>query len=878
MATNPGATNAMAMMQQQSQIDLPQAQMSQEHTASSPMQGTAQEPQNNAGLSEEDQQRLIGIVRRYKDQWSQDRIVLMQRCVANLELFKGNPNVIFGPGTTEFAGLGDWIGALSGNGGSSQGGADDDSLCARSRNFFQLLCIAFVSSLSPQLPKSKWMPEDADQLTDVATAKAAQLLIDWVERVNKAMSLFKTQLLFIYNCGSAYRHTRFVVDADRGGTKTEPVFDMTETEIMPARMHCFQCGTDNPDQQQACAGCNQQMGGDSFYPAVTGPVTRQVGTKQVPVGIVAQNVYSPMDVDTDPRAETIRQTPILSLEREVHLAAVRSAYPGMFDQIQSSATSELSTNGSQDRLARQQVYSQTDGQSSILSDQRPTLSETWLQSWAFAIEDDQPFVERMQAKFPAGCLLINTGATFLSCVASDVNKEWTVARAHEGFGMNPPCPGDVVRPFQLDYNDMSAMLKDAMDRCWAGITLANADLIDSKSFEGKPMLPGVLNLVKLKRTGAPGSQRLQDALHQFSYALDINGAMEYLKALMFDAQTFAGVMPQTYGGAGDPNIQTFGGQKQQLNTAHGTMGIYWENIKEEHATADELAVECAKANLTEDLKYAIEEKGSEFRNQYVRLDDLQGSVHAYSDIDQGLPITADELDEKMTSLVEGSGQNPLLQALFVETQNQEMAVNAIGIPGLVVPGGAMRTKTLQVIDQLLKSQPVPAIDPQSGQLVMDPATGKPKMNPSIMPDPDVDDFTISRPVMREYLQNNADLVNSQPAGYQNCLLYLRAIASAMTQQASVDEVGKAKAALAGHLASMPPPAPPKQIPPAEQGLQNALRAAGLTALANQLKIGSQGPLPQGESNQAAEAANADILQLVAAMEKLSAQQTDSQGQ
>src|ERR1700744_399356 len=223
------------------------------------------------------------------------------------------------------------------------------------------------------------MPEDAEQPTDVATAKAAQVLIDKVRRDNKAMSMLRSQLLLLYTCGATYRFTRFVVSADLAGTKKEPVYDQTETEIMPARMHCFGCGTDSmPDAMgpmaasRSCPNCGNPVGADSYFPPVTGPVTRQVGTQDVPNGIVHQSLFCGLEVDTDPRAQNIRQTPILNLEYEVHLGALRDAYPGMFDQIQASAQSELSSNGSIDRLARQQIYSQTDGQSSILSDQRPT--------------------------------------------------------------------------------------------------------------------------------------------------------------------------------------------------------------------------------------------------------------------------------------------------------------------------------------------------------------------------------------------------------------------------------------------------------------------------------------------------------------------------
>src|ERR1700691_1197605 len=84
------ATYSGVAITQTSQMQLTQTQRGMEHTPSDPMQETADEPQNSAQLSEEDQQRLISLVRSYKDQWSQDRMVLMQRCLENLEFFKGN--------------------------------------------------------------------------------------------------------------------------------------------------------------------------------------------------------------------------------------------------------------------------------------------------------------------------------------------------------------------------------------------------------------------------------------------------------------------------------------------------------------------------------------------------------------------------------------------------------------------------------------------------------------------------------------------------------------------------------------------------------------------------------------------------------------------
>jgi hypothetical protein len=757
---------------------LPQAQRGMEHTPSDPMQGTADEPQNSAQLNEEDQQRLIALVRSYKDQWSQDRVVLMQRCLQNLEFFKGNQFISFGPGESEFFNAVDWM-----NRGDHAQDADDKDLYQYCNNFYQMLATGFVAALAPQVPKSKWMPEDAEQLADVTTAKAAQILIDIIEQQNREQSLLKQQLLYLYTTGAVFRHTRYVVDGERAGTTREPVFNETETQLAPDRYHCFHCGATAPAQEmdgQRCPNCFRPLGQDSFFPAEYGPVIQKVGEEEVPNGMVAQNLYSPLEVDCDPAANTLRQTPILNLEVEVHLGALRAAYPDMYEQISASPSSELSSNGSIDRIARQQVYAQTGAASSILQDQRPTLSRTWIQPWAFDLEDDREFGERMRAAYPTGLLLVSTGATFLSAREASLTKEWTWAGTHEGFGLFPPSIGDIVVPFQKRYNDMANILHEFMDRCSSGVTLANADLIDTKSMQGKPMLPGVLNLVKLKRTGAPGSVRLADALYQFQFQMH-EEAFSYLDKLAYNAQMFAGIPPQVYGGSGDPSIETFGGQQQQLNSALGKLNIYWENLKEEHAQADELAVNCAKDNLTADMKQVILERGSEFRNNYIRMDDLQGSVHAYADTDQGLPVTAAELRQRWMDLMQAAASNPLAQAIFDDPTNQEQAATALGVPNMVVPGAAMRAKVLQIIDKLLQAEAVPLVDPASGK-----PTGQ--VQATILPDKDIDDFTVLKQVVRQYCQENSDIPENNPAGWQNLLAYFTAAIAMQTQQTAQPKV------------------------------------------------------------------------------------------
>jgi hypothetical protein len=846
----------------------PQAQKSQEHTSSAPMVGTADDPQNSGGITKEDQDKLIALVKRYKQQWSQNRIILMQRCLENLEFFKGNQFLSFGPGNLQGFDAGNFMGGGIGNSTHAQN-ADDTDLYRFCNNFYQMLAVGFIAALCPQVPKSKWMPEDAEELADVATAKAAQTIIDIVERDNKEASQLKGQLLYMFSCGAAFRHTRYIVDADRNGTKPQPVYDTTETTIMPARMHCFNCGANNPPQGPQCQNCNTQMGGDSFFPPVSGPVTRQVGTQEVPQGATVQDVYSPIDVDCDPSARNMRQTPILNLETEVHLSALRGAYPGMYSQIVASATSELSGNGSMDRVYRQLVYSQASGRTDVLADLKPTLSRTWIQPWAFDLEDDQAFGIRMRAKFPSGCLLINTGETFLCAQEADLNKEWTWAGTHEKFGLYPPAPGDIVVPFQKAYNDLASILRDGIDRGFGGILLGNNDLIGSEAMNGKQLLPCVINPVHIKRNGPPGSMKLSDAIFQAEINLHIQEGMEYCKEQMMNAQMFAMVPPQVYGGQGDPSIETAAGQKQQLGTAMGVLNIYWENLKDEHAAADGLAVECAQENLTEDLRQVIEEKGG-YQNQYVRLDDLQGSVHAYADEDQGLPVSASELRQRWMDLLQAADdKNPVVQAIFDDPTNQEQAADALGVPGMVVPGAAMRTKTLMILEKLQQAQPTPQTNPQTGQ-----PTGQ--MQPSIMPDELIDDFDVAKKTVRQYCQERPQIADDNPQGFQNILAYLTAL-TAMETTFNVQQAQQSGTVKGAELqAAAPPPPPPPQLSPGEQDLMSQLRKDAVPVLDDLVKIAGAPVTQQGQSYQGQVAAGSKVLDFVAMAEKLAADKTAPQ--
>jgi hypothetical protein len=152
-------------------------------------------------------------------------------------------------------------------------------------------------------------------------------------------------------------------------------------------------------------------------------------------------------------------------------------------------------------------------------------------------------------------------------------------------------------------------------------------------------------------------------------------------------------------------------------------------------------------------------------------------------------------------LMQAAASNPLAQAIFDDPTNQEQAATALGVPNMVVPGAAMRSKVLQIIERLLEAEAVPVVDPRTGR-----PTGQ--VRPTILPDKAIDDFTVLKQVVRQYCQENSDIPDDNPAGWQNLLAYFTAAVAFETQLMAEQAQQKAVVAQAGLLK----PAQPLEIP------------------------------------------------------------------
>jgi len=91
----------------------------------------------------------------------------VQRVLKAFEVLKGNPYLSLDPDSSQ------WYDPIS---AAIQGGDNtaDLDLYRFNNNIYQMLCLSFIAALSPQVPKVRYMPEDADDELDIATARRAR--------------------------------------------------------------------------------------------------------------------------------------------------------------------------------------------------------------------------------------------------------------------------------------------------------------------------------------------------------------------------------------------------------------------------------------------------------------------------------------------------------------------------------------------------------------------------------------------------------------------------------------------------------------------------------------------------------------------------------
>lgn len=756
---SPAAPQALKIEQVQ-----PPQQKSQDPTPESP----ASQQDQYAAFCKQYGKQLIDLQRKIRDSWSYKRRGIISKVMKNKEFDKGNHFTGFWDDGQPFDAFEEFSNFTGGNAKNG----DDKSLRHHYSNFYTMLLDAIVAVLSSDIPKNRWMPADADVEDDRQTAKASSKIETIIERANKIKVMVRQELRELGTSGCYFKHTRYVVDSKRTGTRKEVTLRISAEQVVPDRYLCPNCGLETPEnalvatKQLACPRCGTPLGQQNFLPSHVDNIPVAEEKSDVANGMVLEDPWGPLHVDADPDAENLTQTRLLDLSVEVPIGIPRKAFPEFYDEIQPGGGSG-SSNGQLEKQYRGLTttpagYSQWVGYS---TPDKVTYSRCWFDPMSYPECDDRALADLLEKTFPDGFMLAYIDELPLQIQPAKLTDEWTHCAVRKGNGLYPPPMMEPGISLQERINDCANIIHDWMDRMAAGILLGNERYIDSKAMNGKSLLPGILNPIITKQ-GAPVTD-IAHMIYQVQTKLEPM-IMSYVESLKRDMELLVGAPPQLFGGQGDPHIETKGGQEQQLSQAMGRLGLVWDCLRTEHAESAENAVKCAQKNMTEPWKDVVTDETEDFRNEYVHLDEIKGSVHAEPETDQGFPMTYAEVKDFFMNLLSEANQQ-LVDWLIQEPKNIDTMLRYVGPPGLVAPGGAMRDKALRVFGQLAKSAPIQ-------QVVPDPMTGQPiqTLIPSVMPVKYLDDMDALIKMLPQWAEEHWDKLEGNQAAQENLKAYFQA--------------------------------------------------------------------------------------------------------
>jgi DNA-directed RNA polymerase subunit RPC12/RpoP len=757
------ATTALAITTKIGDADT-QRQAAAEPTTDNAQVQTGDEAAKAVNLSEDMQRDLIEVRRKYKQLYLPKRNLFLRRALRAFEVLKNNPYILYNETTADYDSL-----AMILQGTATK---EDVDLYQYQDNIYQMLALSFIAALSNDNTKIRYQPVNAQDEEDIAIAKKASTIHAYNERRNGIEALQQLELLYIWCTGSYFCRTYHVIDRNRAGVSRQDITTMQQQEAIPARYICPSCGAVTPESKinpygvPKCPKCGSPLGQQDWYEPQMLPMPVIVGEIETPNGMTAFNVYSGLNVDVDPDQNDLYDCPILDLEVEVPLAAVRAAFPAMYSQIQENATGDGTEDGEMAKRTREMVTSPTGVGPAMVGQSKGTYSRCWIQPDAFYILEDQARADALKEAFPEGARLATyAGDMFLQAVPESMMTHWSHAGSLKGLGMYPFGAGDAALEIQSRINDAANIIHAYLDRMAFGTILADSSAINVEALDQKSLIAG--NITAVERTDEDSGTRipLSDILFQPEFHVD-SKIYEYEPNLVQLAQVISGVQPQVFGGS-DPNVQTFGGQKQALNTATGRLMLYLKRIREERAARAKNSVMCSVDNMDDEMRLVMDgETDGDYRTEVLLKNELTGEFLTYPETEEGFPSTYQEIQQRITELLTQGAKSPFLATLLSDPDTMRVVARYILPDEIKLPGDAERARIKTMLHQMSESKPA-GVQPGPN--------GQPVVIPSMMPNPDYDDLGMCVVLAKSWLQQNWQMAESpqRAAGFTNVLAFLR---------------------------------------------------------------------------------------------------------
>lgn len=653
----------------------------------------------------------------------------------------------------------------------------DQSYYDKPMNVFRAYLESIIAALSSTVPAIKCVPDDADNPSDILTARGGTKIAELVYKHNDAPLLW-CKALYVYCTQGMIAAYNYVDENEKYGTVQVPEEEDKEVSIM--NKVCPECGMELTDEtldygirealqdtdeydpdhseelnsQVTCPSCNMSVEPKEVESKLV--VTRLVGMTNQAKARQIIDVVGGLFVSVPNWARKQSDIPYLCYTYETHYTNVFKQYPNL-RKTAPNLTGEMGGAGANEyyerwgRLSPQYLGEPTRS--------TPSIRNWWLRPSAFEAIKDEGLRKEAYRKFPNGAKLVWVNDHFADACDEALDDHWTLTfnPLSEYIHFDPL--GLLVTSTQEITEELISLTLQTIEH---GIpqTFADPSVLNFEQYRRTEALPGGVYPAKNK-TG----KSLSDGFYQVSTATLSAEVQPFSQQIQGLAQFVSGALPSLFGGEQSGSSRTAAQYSMSRNQALQRLQTTWKMINYWWADIFGKVIPAYIKTMIDDEKIVKEEHNS-YINVIIRKSELDGKI---GDIEvessDNLPATWGQIKDTVMQLIELN--NPAILEYLGSPENSGVMKDVIGLTQFNIPGDADRVKQYEEIQMLLKSGPSDSIDPM---------TGMPIEVPSILPDEEVDNHQIEATICRSWLVDEAgrQAKAMNPDGYKNVLLHMKA--------------------------------------------------------------------------------------------------------
>jgi hypothetical protein len=601
-----------------------------------------------------------------------------------------------------------------------------------------------IAALSQELPVVEFFPDDADEVSDISSAKTKTKIGLLIQKHNRAKLIIMEALFKLFNSGLVIG---FVYNkADKSyGTRKRPVYGKEKFNMQYD--DCPMCATRMGEHQEEmneiqCPTC-QYQGVPSVAMEQEERIV-QTGNEDVPKNRTCIEVFGPLNFKVPYYARESKDFGYVLQFIETHYALVRDTYPKLREKIKAdfalSDTDRWTRTPSTFAAAPRTVATEA----SLI-----TVEKLWLRPWMFEMIDDITVVEKLKTDFPEGCKIVFIGEEIAELVAEGMDEYLEFGKSGPSTYIHSDGIGSSLMPVQEMRNTCVNLGIETIEH---GIPTGFADpsVLNFDEYSQKEVRPGDIFPAR-----APGGRRLDEFFYEEKTATLSKEVQPFVQQLDQDGQFVTGSFPSIYGGPTASSSRTASEYDMSRKQALQRLSLTWEYLRLWWTGLINKAVNCFIKNMVEDERYVVMEASALYTNVMIRQADLIGKSNVEPEASEHFPITSSEKKSVLMELIQL--QNEGIQEIMGHPENLSVIADAIGFPDLYIPNDDQRFKQLSEISELIK------VDPNE----------VPESFPTVPTEPTVDEEEIHVQICKVFLasERGQDLKKVNPNAYLNVMAH-----------------------------------------------------------------------------------------------------------